>query len=62
MTGKVLVKGTWRFMPPPFLHEDLFLWAAPSVLSCIEVIYDESSHLFFFMKALKSAGASLAHD
>ena len=62
MTGKVLVKGTWRFMPPPFLHEDLFLWAAPSVLSCIEVIYDESSHLFFFMKALKSAGPSLAHD
>lgn len=62
MTGKVLVKGTWRFMPPTFLHEDLFLWAAHSLLGCIEVIYDESSHLFFFMKALKLAGPSLAHD
>lgn len=56
------VKGTWHFMPPTFPHEDLSFWVSHSLLSCIEVTYDEGSQLFFVIKAPKLAGPCLAHD
>lgn len=61
MTREASVKGTWHFMPPTFLHEDLFHRIFHSVLSCVEFIYDKSSQLFF-IRGLKLAGPSLAHE